>query len=178
MEYVNITSDSFSDGSLFIEPTAAFARQLEKEGALVLDIGASSTHPDSQTVSAKEEIYRLNPVIDVLIRISIDSYKTEVQRYAIKKGVHYLNDTSGFPNFSFYNELADASCHLIIMYSIQKSGIASRQKTDPHIIYKNIFHFFEERINNLVQHGISTKRLIIDPGMGFFLGKNPASSQY
>ena len=109
-------------------------------------------------------------------KISVDSYQKEVQRYALQKGVNYLNDTSAFPDSSFYAELAASKCKLILMYSIQQSGLASRQSSQARKIYTQILKFFEVRLEKLIQKGISKKRLILDPGMGFFLGSNPESS--
>ena len=179
---LNITPDSFSDGGCFLEPQAALkqAAVLEQGGAQVIDLGAASSHPDSQKVSAEEELSRLRPVFDKLIKknhkISVDSHQKEVQRYALQKGVDYLNDTSAFPDPSFYTELADAECKLILMHSIQQSGSATRQMSQTHRIYTQMLKFFEDRLEKLIQKGIRKKRLILDPGMGFFLGSNPESS--
>ena len=78
---VNVTRDSFSDGGRFLQPADAIthARSLLADGADVLDIGAESTHPDSQPVEAAEEIARLEPVVTELLRggarLSIDTVK-------------------------------------------------------------------------------------------------------
>ena len=106
----------------------------------------------------------------------MDSYQREAQRYAIQNGVDYLNDTSGFSDPSFYEELADSECGLILMHSVQRSGKADRRSGALSGIYMQIRNFFEERLERLIQKGIDRERLILDPGMGFFLGSNPELS--
>src|SRR5215472_16639228 len=99
---VNITKDSFSDGGSYLDPAAAtaFARTLHAAGAQVIDLGAAASNVDAQPVSAAEEIRRLDPVIAALaaedMQISIDSFLPEVQRFAVARGVAFLNDIQGF----------------------------------------------------------------------------------
>ncbi len=185
---LNVTPDSFSDGNLFLQTDKAIqqAHFLLQGGAHVIDIGAASSHPDAKKISAEEEIHRLKAVWEKLqhnrgrlYKLSLDSHNTTVQRYAIEKGVDYLNDTSGFSDHTFYPELAEASCRLIVMHSIQKSGMATRESTQKkEKLYTNIIHFFEKRIGKLIQKNIEKERLVLDPGMGFFLGNHPNSSLY
>src|SRR5215470_11677407 len=99
---VNVTEDSFSDGGKYLAPDAAIehARRLADDGADVLDLGAASSNPDAKAVSSDLEIARLAPVIAALMRdaltISIDSFSSEVQRWALAQNVAYLNDIRGF----------------------------------------------------------------------------------
>jgi dihydropteroate synthase type 2 len=88
----------------------------------------------------------------------------------------YLNDTQGFPDRSVYGELAAANCKLVVMHSVQRRRKAERVLTDPDLIYPRIEAFFVERIRSLQDAGIDRERIIIDPGMGFFLGSNPEPS--
>ena len=183
---VNITPDSFSDGGLFLEPQAAcnHAATLMEAGADVLDLGAASSHPDAKEVSAEQELYRLAPVLEILLKkgwpLSIDTHRIEIQRYVISKGIAFLNDIHGFPIPSFYPELAQSTCQLIVMHSIQRhhQTQAIRQVTDPKVLYQQIIEFFENKISALLKAGIASERIILDPGMGFFLGSNPESSVY
>src|SRR5260221_7047768 len=115
---VNITEDSFSDGGRFLDPAAAMtqARYLAAGGADVVEIGAAASNVAAKPVTPEEEIRRLEPVIAALqsdgIALSIDTYRPEVQRFAIERGVDYLNDIHGFPDPAVYPELAAASCRL------------------------------------------------------------------
>lgn len=179
---VNITTDSFSDGGLYLETDKAIAHaiQLAEDGADVIDLGAASSNPHTSPVSVEKEIARLSPVINALkekgIKISIDSFKLEVQKFCIEQGVDYINDIQGFPFPEFYPDLAKSNCKLIVMHSVQRLGTATIVETNPEEVFDSMMNFFEERINALIKAGISKNRLILDPGMGFFLGSNPETS--
>jgi dihydropteroate synthase type 2/dihydropteroate synthase type 3 len=179
---VNITSDSFSDGGLYLETEKAIAHalQLHADGADIIDLGAASSNPNTSPISVEEEIARLDPVIDALqakkIPVSVDSFKPDVQRYCISKNVDYINDIQGFPYPELYRELAESNCKLIMMHSIQRIGTATIIETEPKQVFSSIIEFFEERITAITKAGVERKRIIIDPGMGFFLGSNPESS--
>jgi dihydropteroate synthase len=179
---VNITRDSFSDGGRFLSTENAVqqAMRLYNDGAYAIDLGPASSHPDAESVSPGLEIERLSPVVKALqdknIPISIDSYHTETQRYGISENVAFLNDIQGFPFPEFYQQLADADCRLIVMHSVQRIGAATRVHVKPDSIVDMILDFFSDRINSLTAAGADKKRLILDPGMGFFLGNDPEAS--
>ena len=179
---VNITTDSFSDGGMYIETDKAIAHalQLAEDGANVIDLGAASSNPETTLVSVEEEIARLKPVIRALkgkgIAISVDTFKPEVQKFCMEQGVDYINDIQGFPFPEFYPDLAKSSCKLIVMHSVQRLGTATIIETKPEEVLSSMMIFFEERINALTNAGIARERLILDPGMGYFLGSNPESS--
>ena len=179
---VNITTDSFSDGGMFIETDKAIAHALKlvEDGANVIDLGAASSNPQTSPVSVEEEIARLKPVIKALkekgISISVDTFKPEVQKFCMEQGVDYINDIQGFPFPEFYPDLAKSSCKLIVMHSVQRLGTATMVETNPEEVFDSMMIFFEERINALTNAGIARERLILDPGMGFFLGSNPETS--
>jgi dihydropteroate synthase type 2 len=176
---VNITEDSFSDGGLYLSPQAALthARKLAEDGVDVLDLGAASSNPDAKHVPADVEIARLAPIVAALKKearkISIDSFAPETQSWALAQGVDYLNDIQGFPEAKLYPALAKARCKLVVMHSVQGCGRATRVETDPATIMGRIHDFFETRIAALTSVGVPRERLILDPGMGFFLGANP-----
>jgi dihydropteroate synthase type 2 len=179
---LNITSDSFSDGSKFLAPPEAIAhgQKLLKDGAHVLDVGPASSHPDSEPVTPEVEIARLEAAVPALQAngavISIDSFQTETQRWALAAGVDYLNDIQGFADEHFYPELADASCKLIVMHSIQGRGPATREAPPAGAMVDHVSRFFEARFDALEAAGVARSRLILDPGMGFFLGNRPEPS--
>ena len=111
---VNITEDSFSDGSRYLaaRDALACARRLRSEGANIVELGPAASHPDSTRVSAEEEQLRLAPVLGPLaaedIPFSVDSFLPETQRFAISSGATYLNDIQGFPHPSLYDTLAES----------------------------------------------------------------------
>jgi dihydropteroate synthase type 2 len=179
---VNITEDSFSDGGRYLDPTAAVvhARALAASGADVLDLGAAASNVDAKAVSPEEEIRRLDPVISALadtgVPISVDSFTPEVQRFAIRRDVTFLNDILGFPDVSVYPELAAARCRLVVMHAVQARGPAQRVELSADQVWHRTARFFCERLAALERGGIARKRLILDPGMGFFLSTRPEAS--
>jgi dihydropteroate synthase type 2 len=179
---LNITEDSFSDGGKYLAPEAAIAhgRKLIADGADVLDLGAASSNPESKGVAPEVEIARLAPVVEALkrdgIKISIDSFALDVQRWALAQGVDYLNDIQGFPDAELYPALAASRAKLIVMHSVQERGKATRVNVSPEEIFERIVKFFSNRIAALTAAGIARERLILDPGMGFFLGTDPETS--
>ncbi len=179
---VNITEDSFSDGGRYLDPSDAIAhaRALVAAGAQVIELGAAASNVDAQPVSAAEEIRRLDPVIAALAAegtpISVDSFLLEVQRFAIESGAAVLNDIQGFPDPFFYSELAAASCRLVVMHAVHGRGRAQRVELAADQVWDRIHHFFVKRLAALERGGIARERLILDPGMGFFLSNRPEAS--
>jgi len=178
---LNITEDSFSDGGKFLDPAVAIAqaRMLAKDAA-VLDIGAASSRPDAVPVSPEVEIARLAPVVEAMKRegvaLSIDTFAPEVQRWALAQGVDYLNDVRGFPDPEIYPALAASSAKLIVMHSVDGLGPATRTFVPVEELYDRIVRFFEQRIAALTKAGVGRERIILDPGMGLFLGSHPDAS--
>ena len=179
---VNITEDSFSDGGRYLAPQDALghARRLLADGADIIELGAAASHPDSRPVPAAEEQRRLASVLDQLaadgIRVSVDSFNPETQQFAIAHGAAYLNDIQGFPHPGLYRTLARSGCRLVVMHSVQQTGTATRITTDAAAVWDGIGGFFTERLAALGAAGISLDRLVIDPGLGYFLGSKPGPS--
>jgi dihydropteroate synthase type 2 len=179
---VNLTEDSFYDGGRYLEPSAALAhaRQLRADGADIIELGPAASHPDSAPVTAAEEQRRVAPVLEQLaadgIPVSVDSFRNETQRSAIAAGAAYLNDIHGFGDPGLYPVLAAAQCRLIVMHAVQPAGIATRVVTDPAGVWAGIGRFFARRLAALHAAGVSRERLIIDPGLGYFLGSTPGPS--
>jgi len=179
---VNITEDSFSDGGRFLDTTAALthARRLVAAGAEIIDLGAAASNIAARPVAPAEEIRRLDPLITALAAdgtpVSVDSFAPEVQRFAIARGVAFLNDIQGFPDPSFYQELAAASCRLVVMHAVQGRGRAQQVELTAGDVWERIHVFFAGRVRALERGGIARQRLILDPGMGFFLSSWPEAS--
>lgn len=179
---LNITSDSFSDGGRFLDPAAAIAHgaALARDGAAVIDMGAASSNPDAAAIDPAIEIGRLAQVVAALhaqgLVLSIDSFSPPVQRWALGQGVHFLNDIDGFAEPALYPELAASSARLVVMHSVQRRGKATRMHVAPAGIVDAALRFFEERVGALTQAGVARARLILDPGMGFFLGSDAETS--
>jgi len=181
---VNVTRDSFSDGGRFLRPEAALAHaeKLLADGADVLDLGAESTHPDAEDVSADEEVQRLQPLVESLLArgatVSIDTTKTEVMRAMTALGVHWLNDVSGFRTGAAMEVAAAApeSVRFVVMFSRSQGSRADRPDADAAPVLDEMRAFFTERLRSFAAAGIARERLVFDPGMGFFLGRAAAPS--
>jgi dihydropteroate synthase type 2 len=179
---LNITSDSFSDGGRYLnaDDALAHAAKLLDDGADVIDIGASASNPDAEVVPPEDEIARLEPVVRALkarkASISIDTFSAATQRWAIAQDVDWLNDIQGFPDPALYDELARSHVGLVVMHNIAPRGQARRIDTNPSTIFDHLFRFFDDRIAALEAAGIARSRMVIDPGMGFFLGVDPEVS--
>jgi dihydropteroate synthase type 2 len=179
---LNITEDSFSDGGRHLDPTAAIAaaRRLAAAGAAAIDLGAAASNIAAKPVPAEEEIRRLAPVVAALradgIAVSVDSFATETQRFALAQQVDFLNDIQGFPDPDLYPDLAAAQCRLIVMHAVQGRGRARRVPVAAAEIWPRIETFFAARLAALEAAGIARNRLVLDPGMGFFLSSDPKAS--
>ena len=179
---LNITTDSFSDGGRYLEPGAALfhAQAMAQSGADIIDVGAASSNPDSAPVAPDMEIARLKAVVPALkakgLSVSIDSFATDVQRWALAEGVDYLNDIHGFADVELYPELAKANARLIVMHMVQERGPAVRTEVPSSEILDRVTAFFDARIRALTEAGIAKDRLILDPGMGQFVGTDPENS--
>jgi dihydropteroate synthase type 2 len=179
---VNITADSFSDGGRYLDPAVALAhaRRLRADGADVIELGPAASHPGSVPVSAAQERRRLAPVLEPLaadgIPVSVDSFRPETQRFAVAAGAAYLNDIHGFGDPGLYPVLAASQCRLIVMHAVQAAGAATKVVTDPGTVWEGIRRFFDLRLATLQGAGVSKDRIVIDPGLGYFLGSTPGPS--
>jgi dihydropteroate synthase type 2 len=179
---LNVTEDSFSDGGVYLDRDAALARahRLLADGADVVEVGPASSHPEAKPVAAEEEIRRIAPVVDALLArgatVAVDTSQPETQRYAIGRGVGFLNDVTGFAVPAMYAEIARASCRLVVMHSIRGGVRATREHTEAPVVFRHMLAWFAERIATLSRAGIGRDRLILDPGMGLFLGRTPEPS--
>jgi dihydropteroate synthase type 2 len=178
---VNATADSFSDGGKFLAPEAAIAHALKltADGADVIDLGAAASNPDAEHVSPDVEIARLSPIVAALknrVALSIDTFAPETQLWALKQDVPWLNDILGFPVPSIYPALARSRARLVVMHNVAPRGRAERIATDPATIFERLFAFFDARLAALESAGIARTRIVVDPGMGFFLGTDPEVS--
>jgi dihydropteroate synthase len=178
MGVLNVTPDSFSDGSLFFDPAAAIDRALRMldEGADILDIGGESTRPGTQQpVTAQQELDRVLPVIEAVTRarpdslISIDTYKAETAQAAVHAGAKIVNDVSGFLwDDAMPAACAALSCGVILMHT---RGRPNEWRTLPRLeqsaVVPLVKNGLAERLAVAAAAGIDPRRIALDPGFGF-----------
>jgi dihydropteroate synthase len=181
---VNLTEDSFSDGGRFLDEKAAIAHgeRLLAQGAGWLDLGAESSNPAGRAVPADVEIERLRPVLVHFVRqgacVSVDTHKPQVMRAVVDLGAAMINDITAAADPETARALAGSTVPLVLMFARNGSARAERA-VQPHAgLMEEIIAFFEERLRVLAGRGIARERLILDPGMGFFLGSNPQPSLF
>jgi len=178
---VNVTRDSFSDGGRFLAADAAIAHgvELAAAGADVIDVGAESTHPDAEDVPAEEELRRLEPVVRELLKrglqVSIDTRKPEVMAAMAALGAQWWNDVSGFRSDEAVGVAAGCRARLVVMFARSDSGRAGGGAAAGDVALA-ASEFFADRIAALTGAGVARERIVLDPGMGLFLGAAPAAS--
>jgi len=175
MGIVNVTPDSFSDGGQFFDSQAAIthALRLLDEGASILDIGGESTRPYATPVSADEELHRVLPVIEAVLRsqpeaiVSIDTSKAAVAKAAIVAGAQIINDITGISGDPAMIEVAVASGAAVCAMHMQ--GIPQTMQDNPFYddVVDEIYAFLCERRDALIAAGIDRRRICLDPGIGF-----------
>jgi dihydropteroate synthase len=174
MGIVNVTPDSFSDGGEFLDPHRAIAhgRKLAAEGADVLDVGGESTRPGAEGVTAEEELARVGPVVDALVRdggpaVSIDTSKFAVAEAALGAGASMVNDVTALRSEPALAGLcAERDCEVVLMHML---GDPRTMQENP--VYEDVVDdikaFLAERIEFAISEGIEEDRIWIDPGIGF-----------
>lgn len=181
---LNVTTDSFSDGGDFCNPEGAIKRaeKMMEEGADAIDVGAESSAPGSQEISATQEWKRLEPVLSALskknIPFSVDTWKSGVAEKALKIGAWMVNDVTGLRGDPAMSAtLAQfPEAYVCIMYSKNASARTTFDDYEEQNFVQKISSFFTERIQFCKNSGISAERIILDPGMGAFLSSDPQKS--
>lgn len=166
MGVVNVSPDSFSgDGLADAEGAVTRARWLADEGADIIDIGGESTRPASTPISPDEEIRRVIPVVEQLVRdlsvpVSVDTYKLEVARQAVKAGAGMINDIWGLKREPRLAQLAAEAGVPIVLMSNQR-GSECRD------IVSAVIADLKRAIAEALKAGVPREHIVIDPGIGF-----------
>jgi len=172
MGILNVTPDSFSDGSRHFETDAAIAHglKLAAEGADIIDIGAESTRPGAIPVGQQEEIDRLLPVLEGLrdcgAALSVDTFKPEVMRGVLDAGADMINDIYGFRQPGALEAVAASYCGLCVMH-MQGEPRTMQQAPCYADVVAEVRSFMLERIEALRMLGVHPRRVVLDPGFGF-----------
>ncbi len=175
MGVLNITPDSFYAGSrvMGLEAILKRAQEMQAQGADWLDIGGESSRPkESKSISVEAERERVLPAIKMLkketsIPLSIDTTKPLIAAEAVAAGASLINDISGFGQPEMVEVAASCQAKICLMH-IQ--GTPQTMQDNPHYpngVVTDILHWFDQRLNHFAQAGIDTRRVILDPGIGF-----------
>ena len=175
MGVVNVTTDSFYDGGRFVEPRVAFEhmQRLVEEGAEILDLGAESTRPGHQAVSAAAQIERLGPLLPTAVRlapcVSVDTSDPEVARFALERGARIINDVSCLAEPELAHVVGEANATLVITHSRgpqsqQRGQFRSEDYTD---VVAQVRDEWKAAAHRAVQLGVAEGSVWFDPGIGF-----------
>jgi dihydropteroate synthase len=180
MGIVNVTPDSFSDGSQHANLTSTLkhCELMLKQGADILDIGGESTRPGAQEVSLEEELQRISPVVREAVRlnvpISVDTYKPQVMQAMLDTGADIINDIWALRQKGALDVIAKhGGCGVCLMHMH-----AQPQDMQVHpmegLVAPKVVAFLQERVQALLALGVSKERIALDPGVGF--GKTVAQN--
>ena len=167
MGVLNLTDDSFGGDGLGADVDAALAQaaRFVQEGADLLDVGAQSTRPGFTPVPAPQQIARVVPVVERLVRalplpVSVDTSDAAVARAALAAGAHLINDIHGLrQDPALAAAVAEAGAAAIIMHN---------QRGRPfHDVIGDITAGWRESCALAAAGGLPRQRLIADPGFGF-----------
>lgn len=172
---LNLTKNSFSDGGQFYDFSSAIEHlhQLIDEGADIIDIGAESTKPFSEPVSANDQLEKIEPILNYIqksninVPISIDTRSSEVALRTIDLGASIINDVSGFDfDKNLVNVVSSTGKKVIIQHS---QGTPENMQIKPK--YENlvdeIYLSLQNKVEFAQQKGILKDNIIIDVGIGF-----------
>jgi dihydropteroate synthase len=176
MGVLNVTPDSFSDGGRFLPVEAAVAHGLRmvEEGAAIIDIGGESTRPGAAPVSVEEELRRVLPVVERLRQatpavISVDTSKPEVIREAAAAGAGLINDVRALTEPGALEAAAASGSAICVMH--MQGDPRTMQRAPSYVdVVKEVKAFLDERVQRCRAAGVSSDRIVVDPGFGF--GKN------
>ena len=173
MGVLNANEDSFFKDSRFDGTTAQYRlEQMIEDGANIIDIGGVSSRPGSIAISAKEELTRVKPIIDVIaqqklyekVQFSLDSYAPEVLQYALDNGFSIVNDITGLQDDNVAKVAAQYDTQVVIMH-MQNDPTTMQNNPVYDDLMLDIDTFFQERIKKA--HAFGIEKIVLDVGIGF-----------
>lgn len=173
MGVLNVTPDSFSDGGryLHLEDALRQAERMVSEGALFIDVGGESTRPGAPAVGVAEELDRVCPVIEAIVKrfdvvVSIDTSNPQVMQAAVALGAGLINDVRALQRPGAVAEAVAAAVPVCLMHM---QGEPQTMQENPHYddVVNDVARFFESKLQRVQQVGLPPSRILIDPGFGF-----------
>lgn len=170
MGILNVTPDSFYDGGRYNSREKALEQALKmvQDGADIIDIGANSTRPNAEVLSAEEELNIIKEYIPFLTEnvtavFSVDTFYPEVAEYALNNGVSLINDVSGVFNKKMAETVKKHKCGWIIMYN----GRVFENDNGENPVTDKVSAFFARMLEKCKNFGISSEYIMLDSGIGF-----------
>lgn len=172
MAIINVTPDSFSGDGLSGSVQAAMeqAERAIQEGAKILDVGGESSRPGAESVSVKEELSRVIPVVEALSRlgvpVSVDTVKPEVMKAAIAAGASIINDINALRSPGALEVLADSEAGICLMHMQGEPRTMQEAPTYTDVLGE-VDGFLCHQLARVASAGIARERVCLDPGFGF-----------
>ena len=166
MGILNVTPDSFSDGGKYnsVDKAVARAKEMIDEGVDIIDVGGVSTRPGHTEVSLEEEMERVVPVVEQLVKldvqISVDTYRSEVAEACLKLGAPMINDQwAGLYDPKIFDVVSDYNAEIVLMHN------GDGQREQP--VVEEMLLSLLTQANKAEMAGIEKGNIWLDPGIGF-----------
>ena len=171
---LNVTPDSFSDGGRFadLERAIAHAERLNADGCQLIDVGGESTRPGAAAVTVAQEVERVVPVVEQLVRrglgpVSVDTRKSEVARAGVAAGAAVVNDVSaGAFDPELLRVAGPAEVGLIVMHMRGTPETMDGLATYRHVA-ADVARELSGAADRALAAGVARARIVVDPGFGF-----------
>ena len=174
MGILNVTPDSFSDGGRHVatEDALRHAERMLAQGAAIIDVGGESTRPGAGQISPQQELDRVAPVVERLVReldalVSVDTSSALVMRESAELGAGMINDVRSLEG---EGALAAASATGLPVCLMHRQGEPRDMQLAPRYdvpVEQAVFDYLRARIEACEAQGLHRERLLIDPGFGF-----------
>ncbi|TLX62896.1 dihydropteroate synthase [Stutzerimonas nosocomialis] len=173
MGILNVTPDSFSDGGRYASRDLALrhAEAMVRAGASLVDVGGESTRPGARAVSALEELERVAPVVEAIVReldviVSVDTSTPSVMRESARLGAGLINDVRSLRRDGALDAAADSGLPVCLMHMRGEPGDMQREAVYGDVAAE-VVAFLEARMDACSAAGIAPERIVLDPGFGF-----------
>ena len=174
MGMLNVTPDSFYEGSRRLAPTQAIAAgaAMAENGADIIDVGGESSRPGAQAVPEDEELARVLPVIQGLRRaiavpISIDTYKANTARAALDAGADVVNDISALRFDARMISMVAAEKVPVVLMHMQGTPRTMQREPQYQDVTREVRDFLAAQLYEAMDGGIPPENIVLDPGIGF-----------
>jgi len=174
MGILNVTPDSFSDGGRHVAVDDALARaeQMLAEGAAIIDVGGESTRPGAEVVSVQQELDRVMPVVEALVReldalVSVDTSAPEVMRECARAGAGMINDVRNLRREGAMSAAAASGLPVCLMHMLGEPGNMQQAPHYAGAVEDDVASFLAQRVAACEAAGLKRERLLLDPGFGF-----------